>query len=68
VKVVHEGSARLGLRNERTVGLDTDHQQICKFYDEQDHNYQRVLLRLETVVGAIREQTSPDGELIRSLE
>ncbi|KAI1967136.1 hypothetical protein LOZ58_000633 [Ophidiomyces ophidiicola] len=56
--VVDEGSARLGLRNERVVALHTTDEDICRFADEQDSNYIRVLRRLEAVVGDICRQTS----------
>ncbi|KAI1991719.1 hypothetical protein LOZ54_001965 [Ophidiomyces ophidiicola] len=52
-RVVDEGSARLGLRNERVVALHTTDEDICRFADEQDSNYIRVLRRLEAVVGDI---------------
>ncbi|KAI1923542.1 hypothetical protein LOZ60_005146 [Ophidiomyces ophidiicola] len=57
-RVVDEGSARLGLRNERVVALHTTDEDICRFADEQDSNYIRVLRRLEAVVGDICRQPS----------
>lgn len=50
-----EGSARLGQQRERTVGLDTDHREICKFADEKDANYKRVLKRMEAIMIEISE-------------
>lgn len=53
VRVVPEGSARLGQRNERTVALSGNHLQICKFEGEADGNYERVLRRFEAEAAAI---------------
>ena len=47
VRVVPEGSARLGQRNERTIGLIGNHLQICRFEDEMDPNYRRVIQRFK---------------------
>jgi len=55
VRVVPEGSAKLGQRNERHVGLRGNHFQICKFEDEADPNYRRVLKRVEAEAAAILE-------------
>jgi hypothetical protein len=52
-QVVNEGSARLGQRNERIVGLAANHFQICKFATETESNYRRVLSRLEAIVRAL---------------
>ena len=60
-QVVPEGSARLGQRNERTVGLGADYRQICKFEKETDANYRRVLGRLEAIIIVIRERLKDEG-------
>lgn len=55
VRVVPEGSARMGQRNERTVGLIGNHLQICRFKDETDPNYKRVLQRFKAEAVSVFE-------------
>jgi hypothetical protein len=47
-QVVHEGSARMGQRNERIRGLEADHISICKL-TENNPNWQIVLSRFEAI-------------------
>lgn len=52
----------MGQRNERVIGLDADHREICKFGSNANSNYQRVLKRLEAEATEIEEQSTIGGE------
>jgi len=53
---VNEGSARINTKNEKAVGLEADHIKICKFASTEDHNYSRVLKRIEATMIEIQEK------------
>lgn len=52
----------MGQRNERVIPLDADHREICRFGNNKDSNYLRVLRRLEAVAIEIEEETTDGGE------
>ncbi|OKL63894.1 hypothetical protein UA08_01110 [Talaromyces atroroseus] len=52
-KVVHEGSARLGLLEERVASLNASHQDICRFRLTDD-NYRRVSKRLHNIIRSVK--------------
>lgn len=45
----------MGQKNERIVGLNANHRQICKFGEAHDANYNRVLSRLEATLTVIKD-------------
>ncbi|KAL5041213.1 hypothetical protein BDW71DRAFT_212358 [Aspergillus fruticulosus] len=65
VQVVCEGSARLGLLDERVASLNASHRDICRFQLTNDDNYRRVSRRLETIIRAVEAKSlknSPEYE------
>lgn len=52
-KIVDQGSARLGLTNERPAGLDANHLTICQFGAEDEPTAVTVLRRISKVVNEI---------------
>jgi len=55
ILVVPEASARMGQQNERTRGLEADHNSVCKF-TEVDPNWQVVLGRMEAIAETIAQE------------
>ncbi|KAJ9497212.1 hypothetical protein H2202_007369 [Exophiala xenobiotica] len=48
--VVPKDSATLGYSNERTMYLDANHREVCKFENQQEHNYRAVRNALAEVL------------------
>ncbi|KAH8691538.1 hypothetical protein BGW36DRAFT_388505 [Talaromyces proteolyticus] len=67
--IVHEGSARLGHRNEEVVGLYADHLTICKFASQSSSSYRTVrdTLILEVMRLDEREATEEHEHNIQEL-
>jgi len=54
IQVVNEGSARLNKTKEYVIGLDGNHQDMCKFPTTDDPMYRNILRRLKAEVSQIQ--------------
>ena len=55
--IVDKDSATLGLFNERTVLLNANHRNVCKFNSQEDSNYQTLRNSLASLINAISTRT-----------